>query len=85
MATGSTSITHKYIVRGKVHVSNDGAVVYVGRNRFDLKAGTVYWSGKKVGWYDRKGCGEINEKPIRIYKPEQSKQFVLAEVRQKAA
>jgi len=84
-ATGSASITHKYIVRGKVHVSNDGAVVYVGRNRFDLKAGAVYWAGKKVGWYDRRGCGEINEKPIRIYKPEQSKQFVLAEVRPKAA
>ena len=84
-ATGSTSITHEYIMRGKVYVRNDGAVVYVGRNRFDLKAGAVYWAGKKVGWYDRKGCGEINEKPIRIYRPKQSSCFVLAEVRQQKA
>ncbi|KJR98700.1 MAG: hypothetical protein VR65_19490 [Desulfobulbaceae bacterium BRH_c16a] len=83
--TGSTSITHEYIVRGRVYVQNDGAVVYVGRNRFELKAGAVYWSGRKIGWYDRKGCGEINEKPIRIYRPEESQGFVLAEVRKRQA
>jgi len=83
-ATGSASVTHELIVRGRVYVRNQGAVVYVNRNRFDLKAGAVYWAGRKVGWYDRKGCGEINDKPIRIYKPEQSNVFVLAEVRQKA-
>ncbi len=83
-ASGDTaSVTHEFIVRGKVYVRNDGAVVYVGRNRFELKAGSVYWAGRKVGWYDRKGCGEINDKPIRIYKPEQSNVFVLAEIRQK--
>lgn len=81
----TTSVSHEFIVRGKVYVHNDGAVVYVGRNRFELKAGTVYWAGRKVGWYDRKGCGEINDKPIRIYKPEHSNVFVLAEIRQKTA
>ncbi|MBB5348383.1 DEAD/DEAH box helicase [Desulfoprunum benzoelyticum] len=80
---GSTSITHEFIVRGKVYVQNDGAVVYIGRNRFDLKAGAVYWAGRKIGWYDRKGCGEINEKPIRIYRPEESQGFVLAEIRKR--
>jgi len=81
----TTSVSHEFIVRGKVSIRNDGAVVYVGRNRFELKAGAVYWAGRKVGWYDRKGCGEINDKPIRIYKPEQSNVFVLAEIRQKTA
>ena len=84
-ANGTTTVTHEYVVRGKVYVRNDGAVVYVNRNRFELKDGGVYWSGRKVGWYDKKGCGEINEKPIRIYKPEQSNVFVLAEVREKKA
>jgi len=85
-ASGDTTrVTHEFIVRGKVYVRNDGAVVYVGRNRFELKAGTVYWAGRKVGWYDRKGCGEINDKPIRIYRPKQSNVFVLAEIRQKTA
>ncbi len=83
-ATGSASVTHELIVRGRVYVRNEGAVVYVDRNRFELKAGAVYWSGRKVGWYDRKGCGEINDKPIRIYRPKQSNVFVLAEVRRKA-
>ena len=84
-ATGTTTVSYEYIVRGKVYVRKDGAVVYVGRNRFDLKSGAVYWAGRKVGWYDRKGCGEINDKPIRIYRPKRSDCFVLAEVRQKAA
>jgi len=85
-AGGSTeTVTHEYFVRGKVQIRDDGAVVYVGPNRFDLKSGIVYWAGRKVGWYDKKGCGEINEKPIRIYQPEQSQQFVLAELRQRKA
>jgi len=84
-AGDTTRVSHEFIVRGKVYVRNDGAVVYVGRNRFELKAGSVYWAGRKIGWYDRKGCGEINAKPIRIYKPEQSNVFVLAEIRQKTA
>ncbi len=84
-ATGTTTVTHEYVVRGKVYIRRDGAVVYVGRNRFDLKAGAVYWAGRKVGWYDRKGCGQLNQKPIRIYRPKRSDCFVLAEVREKAA
>lgn len=84
-AAGSASITHEFIVRGRVYIQRDGAVVYVGRNRFDLKAGAVYWAGRKVGWYDRKGCGEINEKPIRIYRPAESQDFVLAEIRKRQA
>jgi len=84
-AAGSASISHEFIVRGRVHVNHDGAVVYVDHNRFDLKAGAVYWSGKKIGWYDRKGCGEINEKPIRIYRPQESQGFVLAEIRKRLA
>ena len=84
-ATGSASVTHELIVRGRVYVRNEGAVVYVDRNRFELKAGAIYWAGRKVGWYDRKGCGEINDKPIRIYRPKQSNVFVLAEVRPKTA
>ncbi|MBM9514261.1 SNF2-related protein [Desulfogranum marinum] len=84
-ATGSASITREYVVRGKVHIQSDGAVVYVNRNRFDLQEGNVFWNGRKVGWYDRQGCGEINQKPIRIYRPERTACFVLAEVREKTA
>ena len=85
-AGGSTeTVTHEYFVRGKVQIRDDSAVVYVGPNRFDLKSGIVYWAGRKVGWYDKKGCGEINEKPIRIYQPKLSQEFVLAELRQRKA
>ena len=83
-SSGIATITQQYIVRGPVYIKKDGAVAYVGRNRFELKEGAVFWSGRKIGWYDRQGCGEINEKPIRIYKPEQSKHFVLAEIRKAA-
>lgn len=74
-------------MRGKVYVRDggEGAVVYVDRNRFELKSGAVYWAGKKVGWYDRKGCGQINAKPIRIYRRSQSDCFVLAEIRERKA
>ena len=82
--SGTATITHQYIVRGMVYVKKEGAVAYVGQNRFDLKEGNVFWSGRKIGWYDQRGCGEINSKPIRIYKPEQSKNYVLAEIRKAA-
>ena len=84
-ATGSATITHEYIVRGRVYVRNNGASVYVDRHRFDLKEGSVLWAGKKVGWYDRSGIGEINGKQIRIYKPREQSGFVLAEVREQKA
>jgi hypothetical protein len=64
-----------------VYIRNNNAVVYVDRNRFDMQDGGIYWAGKKVGFYDRKGCGEINGKPIHIYKTEAG-HFVLAELRQ---
>ncbi len=65
----------------RLQIRRTGAVVYVNRNRFDLQDGNVVWNGRKVGWYDRQGCGEINKKPIRIYRPKQSNCFLLAEVR----
>ena len=80
-ATGKATISHEYIVRGRVHIRNQTATVYVDRHRFDFKEGSVYWAGKKVGWYDRQGVGEINGKPIRIFKPREQFDFVLAEVR----
>jgi hypothetical protein len=80
-ATGKATIAHEYIVRGRVYIRNNNAVVYVDRNRFDMQEGGIYWTGKKVGFYDRKGCGEINSKPIHIYKTEAG-HFVLAELRQ---
>ena len=84
-ASGSTAtITQEYIVRGTVYVKKAGAIAYVGNNRFDLQDGFVFWFGRKIGWYDRQGCGEINAKPIRIYKPDQCKHFVLAEIREAA-
>jgi SNF2 family DNA or RNA helicase len=86
MATsnGTATITEQYIVRGMIYIKREGAVAYIGQNRFDLKEGNVFWAGRKIGWYDRQGCGEINNKPIRIYKPDNQKNFVLAEIRKAA-
>ena len=86
-SAGTTStVTYEYFVRGKIKQVNKEVMVYIGRNRFDLKEGAVYWAGRKVGFYDKKGFGEINGKPIRIYK-QQGKTgnpyYVLAEVREK--
>ncbi len=82
---GKTSVSYEYVVRGRVYLRRSGAVVYVNRNRFDLHKGEVYWAGRKVGWYDRNGCGEINNKQIRIYKPQAADCFVLVEMRLKKA
>jgi hypothetical protein len=49
-----------------------------------LRSGDVYWNGRKIGSYDRQGRGEINNKPIRIYRPPNVSHFVLAEVRDAA-
>ena len=82
-ATGTATISHEYIIRGRVYIRNQTATAYVDRHRFDFMEGSVYWAGKKVGWYDRKGVGEINGKPIRIFRPREQSDFVLAEVRQR--
>ena len=79
-SAGTATISYQYIVRGKVKQVGSQVMVYVGRNRFDLNAGKVLWSGRVVGFYDKKGFGEINGKPIRIYKPSGKPWFVLAEV-----
>ena len=82
-ATGTATISHEYVIRGRVYIRNQTATAYVDRHRFDFMEGSVYWAGKKVGWYDRKGVGEINGKPIRIFRPREQSDFVLAEVRQR--
>ena len=65
----------------KSSIRNNKATAYIDRHRFDLSDGGVCWANKKVGFYDRKGCGEINGKPIHIYKTDAG-HFVLAELRQ---
>jgi SNF2 family DNA or RNA helicase len=80
-ATGKATIAYEYIVRGRVYIRNNKATAYIDRHRFDLSDGGVCWANKKVGFYDRKGCGEINGKPIHIYKTDAG-HFVLAELRQ---
>ncbi|MHB1349724.1 MAG: hypothetical protein ACYCYR_07600 [Desulfobulbaceae bacterium] len=74
-------IRHELIIRGRVYVRRDSAVAYVAGNKFNLCAGDVFWNGRKIGSYDRQGRGEINCKPIRIYRPANTDHFVLAEVR----
>jgi len=84
-ADGRTSqIKHELIVRGRVYVRRDSAVAYVAGNKFKLHSGDVFWNDRKIGNYDRQGHGEINNKPIRIYRPPQLNHFVLAEVREAA-
>lgn len=77
----TAQIRHELIVRGRVYIRGNTAVAYVAGNRFQLRAGDVYWNGRRIGNYDRQGRGEINSKPIRIYRPPNINHFVLAEVR----
>jgi len=84
-ADGRTSqIRHELIIRGRVYIRRDSAVAYVAGNKFELRSGAVFWNGRKIGSYDRQGRGEINCKPIRIYRPQNTDHFVLAEVRSAA-
>jgi hypothetical protein len=80
----TTLIKHELIIRGRVYVRGQSAVAYVGGNKFRLQSGEVYWNDRRIGSYDRQGHGEINNKPIRIYRPAHLSHFVLAEVRQAA-
>jgi len=80
----TTLIKHELIIRGRVYVRGQSAVAYVGGNKFRLQSGEVYWNERRIGSYDRQGHGEINNKPIRIYRPAHLNHFVLAEVRQAA-
>jgi hypothetical protein len=84
-ADGRTSqIRHELIIRGRVYIRRDSAVAYVAGNKFKLRSGDVFWNDRKIGNYDRHGRGEINNKPIRIYRPPNLNHFVLAEVRDAA-
>jgi hypothetical protein len=84
-ADGRTSqIKHELIIRGRVYIRRDSAVAYVAGNKFKLHSGDVFWNDRKIGNYDRQGHGEINNKPIRIYRPPNVDHFVLAEVREAA-
>jgi len=77
----TAQIRHELIIRGRVYVRGNMAVAYVAGNRFQLQAGDIYWNDRKIGSYDRQGRGEINSKPIRIYRPLNRNHFVLAEIR----
>lgn len=79
-----SQIKHELIIRGRVYIRRDSAVAYVAGNKFKLRSGDVFWNDRKIGNYDRHGRGEINNKPIRIYRPPNLNHFVLAEVRDAA-
>jgi hypothetical protein len=82
---GQTALVrHDLVIRGRVYLRGNTAVAYVDGNRFRLQAGVIYWQDRRIGSYDRQGHGEINHKPIRLYKPPHLGHFVLAEVRQAA-
>ena len=82
---GQTALVrHELVIRGRVYLRGNTAVAYVDGNRFRLQAGVIYWQDRRIGSYDRQGHGEINHKPIRLYKPPHLGHFVLAEVRQAA-
>jgi len=73
----TTLIKHELIIRGRVYVRGQSAVAYVGGNKFRLQSGEVYWNDRRIGSYDRQGHGEINHKPIRLYKPPHLGHFVF--------
>ena len=77
----NVTVSHeKLIRRGIVYPRRDGAVAYVGKARFHLLDGKILYNSKVVGFYDRKGKGEINGKAIRIARPRGQKNFVLYEI-----
>ena len=79
---GQTALVrHELVIRGRVYLRGNTAVAYVDGNRFRLQAGVIYWQDRRIGSYDRRGHGEINHKPIRLYKPPHLGHFVLVEVR----
>ncbi len=84
--TQNVTVSHEKLVkRGVIYPRRQGgAVAYVGKARFHLLNGQVFYNSKVVGHYDRKGRGEINGKPIRIAKPRGQKHFALYEVRKAA-
>ena len=71
----------QYVVRGKVHIVPEGAIAFVNGHRFVFRAGVIYWNNLKVGQYDRKGEGNIKNKPIRVFRPENEEHYVLAELK----
>ncbi len=81
----ATSSQLKYRFRGTIYLRKGGlAVAYVDKQKFLLRNGVVFWNDKPVGQYNQQGEGEINNKPIRIFRPEGKNNFILAEV-EKAA
>lgn len=71
----------QYVIRGKVQIVPEGAIAIVNGHRFVFRAGVIYWNDRKVGQYDRKGEGNINSKPIRLFRPENETHYVLAELK----
>jgi len=79
----STSVTYERVVRGKVYPKKDHAVAYIdSKHKFLLRKGKIFFNGAECGHYDRKGMGEINNKPIQIMKVPQKTYYVLVELKQ---
>lgn len=69
------------VVRGKVYPARQQGVGIgvVGKYKLIFQAGAIFYNGKKVGDYDRSGCGQINGKPIRLEKAADG--YLLVELR----
>ena len=85
-ATQNVTVSHEKLVkRGTIYPRRQGgAVAYVGKARFHLLDGKVFYNSKVVGHYDRKGKGKINGKSICIARPRGQKNFVLYEIQSAA-
>jgi SNF2 family DNA or RNA helicase len=77
----STSVTYEKVVRGRVYPRNGYAVAYVNKHKFFFKAGQVFFNGKPCGTYDKKGMGQINNKPVQIMKAPDKTYYVLVELK----
>ena len=77
----SSTVTYQRVVRGRIYPHKGYGIAHVGRHRFLLRNGEVYFNDRLCGAYDKKGHGEINSKPIRVIKAPGKAYLLLVELR----
>ena len=77
----SATITHKWVIRGKVYPKNGYAVGYVDKkHKFIFKNNRVLFNGLAVGDYNKKGLGQINNKAIQLVAAKTNNCYLLVEL-----
>ena len=81
----TAKITHKRVVRGKVYPRDGYAVGYVDKkHKFIFKNNLILFNGRAVGDYNKKGCGQINNKAIHLVAEKSNNCYLLIELSEAA-